>query len=620
MNRMSRFWVLFAIPLAFCFSLQSQSILNAYGKITAISGSSILTLSNVDQTNHTFTTGEKVIVMQMQDNVIGTNTTNVATFGDIASIGSAGLFEIRTILSRSPAAGTPTTITLSTTLGNTYNTGTNSSVQLISFRNLGTNYSTSSAITGLTWDGNVGGVIALEITNTLTLQHNISADLIGFRLGQKSASAGGGCNPGTYISGTTSEGFKGEGIYKNTNASWTNARAHMANGGGAGNEHNAGGAGGGNYTAGGAGGPGYGCGTPAGGIGGAALSAYIAGGRVFMGGGGGGGGQNNNFASEGANGGGIILIKAGTLITPGGCGTPPVISANGGSAATVGNDGAGGGGAAGTIVLNITTFSVAGTCSLSINADGGNGGSVTDAAQHAGGGGGGQGAVLYSTAQPTTNMQTTTNNGAGGQNSSGGSFAGSGGGTNNSGIVVSVSGPLPVELLDFYYEQRNGAVQLFWVTATEKNSDYFTIERSLDGVHYTELAKKPGAGDSRTRQHYSHEDVNPFTGLNYYRLRQTDRDGASLTFPVISVNIASGTEELVFPNPVDKAGVLTIRSTDLLEISLMDATAREIVHVIPEKAASSVELSLKAFEIRSGIYFLKIRQNGGVLTKKLVVQ
>lgn len=616
---MCKFWF-FVTSVALTLSLSSQSILNAYGRVTAVSGSSVLTVSNVNEANHTFTTGEKVIVMQMQDDVIGTNTTNVATFGDIASIGSAGLFEVGVILSRSPASGTPTTITLSSPLSNSYNTGTNSSLQIITFRDLGSNYTTSSAITGLAWDGNVGGVIALEISNTLTLQHNITANGIGFRLGQRSNAAGGGCTPGTYISGTTSEGFKGEGIYRNTNASWTNARAHMANGGGAGNEHNAGGAGGGNYTAGGAGGPGYGCGTPAGGIGGAGLSAFISGGRVFMGGGGGGGGQNNNYPSDGANGGGIVLLKAGALVTPAGCGTPPVISANGNSAANVGNDGAGGGGAAGTILLNVTTFSVATSCSLSITSNGGNGGSVTDGTQHAGGGGGGQGAVLYSTAQPTTNMQTTTNNGAGGQNNAGGTYAGSGAGTNNSGIVASVSGPLPVELLDFYTQQNNGAVMLFWVTASEKNSDYFTLEKSLDGLHYTELAKKPGAGDSRTRRFYNHEDTNPATGLNYYRLRQTDRDGISVSFPVVSINIASATENLIFPNPVDKAGVLTVRATDIQEVSLTDATARDILHVFPEKAASSVVLSLKPFELRGGVYFLKIRQSNNMLVRKLVVQ
>lgn len=601
--------------------VRAQVILNAYAKISAVAGSSVLTVVSVNEANHTFTVGGQVIVMQMQDNVIGTNTTNVATFGDLSAIGNAGNFEVRTILSRSPAAGTPTTVTLSAPLVNTYNTGANSSVQLITFRNLGSNFTTTSAITGLTWDGNVGGVIAIEVTNTLTLEHPISADLIGFRQGLKSAAAGGGCNPTTYISATTSEGFKGEGIYKNTTAGFTNARGHILNGGGAGNEHNAGGAGGGNYTAGGAGGPGYNCGTPAGGIGGIGLSTYISASRVFMGGGGGGGGQNNAYASDGMNGGGIVLIKANTLMTNNTCGTPIRISANGGTAVNVGNDGAGGGGAAGSIILNVTTFSITSTCTLAVNANGGNGGTVTDGTSHAGGGGGGQGAVMFSTAQPTTNMQTTALNGAGGQNNSGGTFAGSGAGSNNSGVIPSASGPLPVELVDFSGELRGDVPHLTWTTASEKSNAYFTLERSADGKSFAEVIKKAGAGTTKNRNQYYHDDVSPFDGINYYRLRQTDFSGTSKYFPLIYLVVTPLVEENVYPNPVDRNGQLTIKTGGYQELFVYDMTGRERFHnVFDESTGGRYLLPVNSLNLTQGVYFVKLQTGVGFVMRKIVVQ
>ena len=374
----------------------AQVIYNAYAKVSAISGSSVLTLTNVDEANHTFTIGGNVIIMQMQDDVIGTNTTNVSTFGDLSAINNAGIYEVRSIIARSPAAGTTTSITLSSPISASYNTGANSSLQLITFRDLGTNFTTTSDITGLTWDGNVGGVIAIEVTNTLTLNHSVSANAIGFRGGAPSVNDGGGCNSTNYIINSNTYGYKGEGIYKSTSATFNNGRGHLLNGGGAGNPHNAGGAGGGNYSAGGNGGPGYGCSPVAGGIGGISLSTQISAGRIFMGGGGGGPQRNNSYVSTGGNGGGIILIKATMLLTNTTCGSPIGITANGGTAINVGNDGAGGGGAAGTIVLNVNTFSVSSTCTLAINANGGGGGSCTDGTQHAGGGGGGQGALFDS--------------------------------------------------------------------------------------------------------------------------------------------------------------------------------------------------------------------------------
>src|SRR5579872_5718945 len=74
-----------------CLPRVCANPINAYAKVTAVSGS-VLTLSNINQTYHTFAVGEQVILIQMQDNVIGGNTANNASFGSISAIGSAGLY------------------------------------------------------------------------------------------------------------------------------------------------------------------------------------------------------------------------------------------------------------------------------------------------------------------------------------------------------------------------------------------------------------------------------------------------------------------------------------------------------------------------------------------------
>src|SRR5438876_8067755 len=81
-----------------CMCTGANAQINAYAKITAISGKT-LTLSNINQANHTFAAGEQVIIIQMTDNVIGANTANTATFGTIAGIANAGVYEAATIAS-----------------------------------------------------------------------------------------------------------------------------------------------------------------------------------------------------------------------------------------------------------------------------------------------------------------------------------------------------------------------------------------------------------------------------------------------------------------------------------------------------------------------------------------
>lgn len=85
--------LLFVISF-FCFASEAQ-IVNAYAKVTSINGAqTTLIVNNVNEANHTFTVGAKVIIMQMQDDAIGTNTTNASTFGDVSNIQNAGKYEI----------------------------------------------------------------------------------------------------------------------------------------------------------------------------------------------------------------------------------------------------------------------------------------------------------------------------------------------------------------------------------------------------------------------------------------------------------------------------------------------------------------------------------------------
>ncbi|MBI2271148.1 MAG: T9SS type A sorting domain-containing protein [Bacteroidetes bacterium] len=101
--------------------------------------------------------------------------------------------------------------------------------------------------------------------------------------------------------------------------------------------------------------------------------------------------------------------------------------------------------------------------------------------------------------------------------------------------VGSVGSPLPIELIIFEAKPNNKSVDLHWETATEINNDYFTIERSVDGVHFEELMKVKGAGNSSTSLNYYTEDNNPVNGLSYYRLKQTDYDGKSQYSGIVNI-------------------------------------------------------------------------------------
>lgn len=105
---------------------------------------------------------------------------------------------------------------------------------------------------------------------------------------------------------------------------------------------------------------------------------------------------------------------------------------------------------------------------------------------------------------------------------------------------------LPVELLSFDAELTdNQYVNIMWSTASQLINDYFTIETSIDGYEWEEFTKIPGCGNCNTQMDYRVVDENPYKGISYYRLKQTDYDGNSETFHPVSVNIKPERKEVV---------------------------------------------------------------------------
>lgn len=124
------------------------------------------------------------------------------------------------------------------------------------------------------------------------------------------------------------------------------------------------------------------------------------------------------------------------------------------------------------------------------------------------------------------------------------------------GSVDKSSTPLPVELLEFTLTAREASIDVSWSVSMERNNDYFFVERSVEGEHWTEAGRVKSYGDTHTTHHYSISDDNRATGLFYYRLSQTDHGGATTTFPVKSILVSPRRTDLaVYPNPGDGLSV-----------------------------------------------------------------
>jgi hypothetical protein len=166
---------------------------------------------------------------------------------------------------------------------------------------------------------------------------------------------------------------------------------------------------------------------------------------------------------------------------------------------------------------------------------------------------------------------------------------------------------LPVELIGFNGSCYDGNTRLRWATASEFNSDYFTIERSDDGINYFPIAQIQAAGNSQTISEYEYVDYQAVGNDAYYRLTQTDFDGTTEEFHAVSVN-CSETDLLVncYPNPFSDWIYIESNRELQAEIRIVDAPGRVLYH---NKHHISGFEAINLGDFTPGVYSLIINEN-----------
>ncbi|MBK7855512.1 MAG: T9SS type A sorting domain-containing protein [Bacteroidetes bacterium] len=180
--------------------------------------------------------------------------------------------------------------------------------------------------------------------------------------------------------------------------------------------------------------------------------------------------------------------------------------------------------------------------------------------------------------------------------------------TSGTWAVALQANPLPVELISFSAQPVNNKTVLCkWSTASELNNSYFTVERSRNGKDFEAVGIVQGNGTTNIPYHYTFEDVKPFTGLSYYRLKQTDFNGDYSYSQIENVLITSkDLQYVVYPNPNDGNFQIKFNAVENneSELILTDAAGRI---VLKQKLTDVSGLqSVSLLNAATGFYFLQI--------------
>jgi hypothetical protein len=185
--------------------------------------------------------------------------------------------------------------------------------------------------------------------------------------------------------------------------------------------------------------------------------------------------------------------------------------------------------------------------------------------------------------------------------------------TTNCGIVT-----LPVGFSNWDAYLSGDKVRMSWTTESEHNNDYFVVERSSDGLIWEALGFVDGNGSTNNASHYGYTDDNPKEGVNYYRLKQVDLNGASNATNIIPVEYRVSVQLHIYPNPTK--GNVFVQQDDytITSVELIDVTGRSrSMAISPGTAGVSVDCK----ELAKGTYTLRsIDEMGNVFSSILIIE
>jgi Secretion system C-terminal sorting domain len=186
--------------------------------------------------------------------------------------------------------------------------------------------------------------------------------------------------------------------------------------------------------------------------------------------------------------------------------------------------------------------------------------------------------------------------------------------TSNLRVTYSGCSPLPIELISFDAKCNSGQIDLTWETASEVNNDYFTVQRTSNGIDFETIGTVAGAGNSGQMLAYSFVDTDPVEGIAYYSLKQTDFNGHIEHLSLAAVSCNDAAEFTISPNP--STGIFIIDGAEQnSEIRITDALGQIVFQTKVMGEKTEIDLS----KYLDGIYFVQVVSQNGLASKKISV-
>ena len=189
---------------------------------------------------------------------------------------------------------------------------------------------------------------------------------------------------------------------------------------------------------------------------------------------------------------------------------------------------------------------------------------------------------------------------------------------------TTVENTLPVELIDFkaLYNKPDNGVDLLWTTASETNSDYFQVERSINGTDWYKVVTVKASGFSTTVLNYTSFDPSPNKGINYYRLKEVDFNGAEYYSQIEAVEVEQTNLSVkAQPNPFSNRLLLSFYSERAQPVNLIirNIFGQIMLNVNLDSKAGNNEFNIETSLVSSGTYIAEVRSEDKLVSEKIKI-
>lgn len=185
---------------------------------------------------------------------------------------------------------------------------------------------------------------------------------------------------------------------------------------------------------------------------------------------------------------------------------------------------------------------------------------------------------------------------------------------------------ISIDLLSFEAHMNGEQVDIQWVTGYERNSDYYVVERSINGRDFEEVMRTEGAGKSNMEIRYFDIDSDPIEGVSYYRLKQTTTNGQHVYSGIVPVDF----------NPTGEPGMGIFSnsvSNDAARVHLESLIEKEVLVVLRNEKGeetygkvkiTGVGIAVQAIDtdgnLAKGTYLVTASDENVLYSRKLVIQ